>query len=180
MSLWYTGGVQIEAEAGNQSVVTVQGQGRLAFQSKEKGLLLRFPLGGVLIQEPNSLIYLDQVGQQARLMVLKGKASLVMGENQYPLIPSMQVMVQPDDKSRRGRFLYDGIYRRPVLLEKQDQGSQVIIRQFYLEQLVHIDPLMKAIYADSAKGKKLVERLNKSAANLRMINGVEGYEAKQM
>jgi hypothetical protein len=192
MSLWYTSGVRIEAEqAGGaqkglaspknkEPVVKVHGQGRLAFQARQKGILLEFPLGGVLIQEPNTLIYLDQVGTQARLMVLRGKASLLMAQNQYPLIPSLQAMVLPEEKSKRGRFLYDGIYRRPVLLERQDGTNQVIIRQFYLEQLVHIDPLMKAIYADSADGKKLVERLNKSAANLRLINGVQGYEPKQM
>ncbi|MBY0405611.1 MAG: hypothetical protein K2X66_17040 [Cyanobacteria bacterium] len=188
MSLWYTNGIQIEAEPNgstqkgskSQQIVKVHGQGRLALQSKQKGILISIPVGGILIQEPNTLIYLDQVGTQARLMVLKGKASLLMSENQYPLIPSLQAMVQPEEKAKRGRFLYDGIYRRPILMDRQDGKNQVIIRQFYLEQLVHIDPLMKAIYADSTKGKKLVERLNKSAANLRMINGVQGYEPKQM
>jgi hypothetical protein len=188
MSLWYTNGIQIEADPNgvtqkgskSQHVLKVLGQGRLALQSKQKGILLSMPVGGVLIQEPNTLIYLDQVGTQARLMVLRGKASLLMNENQYPLIPSLQAMVQPEEKTKRGRFLYDGIYRRPVLMDRQDGTNQVIIRQFYLEQLVHIDPLMKAIYSDSTEGKKLVKRLNKSAANLRLINGVQGYEPKQM
>ena len=197
MSLWYTSGIQIElGQEVAQTVVTqgsstsqkrqknhvikIDGQGRLAFQGKQKGILIQFPLGGVVIQEPNTLIYLDRVGTQARLMVLKGKASLMMPNSQYPLIPSLQAMIMPEAKTRRNSFLYDGIYRRPVLLERQDENHQVIIRQFYLEQLVHIDPLMKAIYLDSTEGKKLVERLNKSAANLRMINGVQGYEPKQM
>lgn len=178
---WYTQGVQ--GRVLDEQNLEVSGQGRIAILADKKGFDIHFSAAEIRVEEPGTLLYLDQYGQQYRIMVLRGKVSLLMNQHRYSLPASLQAMITPDSENIQfsgKKFIFDGVYRRPVLFNETVERRQIIVRQFYLEQLVHIDPLIKAIYHDSVLGKKLVNRLNRSAANLRMLNGVDGYVAKQM
>lgn len=173
---WHTRSVQLQEGKDNQWLVT--GQGRTAFQNLETAVHVRLQEAAITVQDPKSVFFIDQYGQQFRIMVLRGRLSVVCDGRKYVLVPSLQLMGTP--VSGTGKFIYDGIYRRPVLFQDKTPQHQLAIRQFYLEQLVHIDPLIKTIYHHNREGRRMVEQLNKSAANLRSINGVDGYVAQQM
>lgn len=179
---WHTPGVQTmrhETDATGHPFLASTGQGRLLFHANKKDAYIVLPELTVHSLNSNTWVMVDRYAGQARVMVLRGKASVVADGAQYMLIPSLQLMMIPN-QGAPGNFIYDGVYRRPVIFNETSASHTLIVRQFYLEQLVHIDPLLRYMYQESADGKRWLQQLNKTSATLRTINGVDGYAPQQM
>jgi hypothetical protein len=173
LEAWHPAGIVLEGKNNYQ----VKGNGRIFFHSLKSGA--RVQVGRLLIKpKAGTLGFIDQVGPQARVMILRGKASAIDGLRVIPLASSMQLTVSPE--GYKGYFINDGVYRRPPVKEFNEQGLRVWVRQFYVEHAVYSDPILRALYQENTYARKLIDRINKTAAALRDLNGTKDYEAGQV
>ena len=111
-------------------------------------------------------------------MVLRGDADVNDGQRIVAVHLSQQVVVCPNNHA--GYFIDDGAYRREPIKRFEDDNSKTVVRQFYLEQIVYTDPLLRTLYQQDKHAKTLIKKLNKTGAILRDLNGTWGYEANQV
>lgn len=172
---WNLSGVAIEAAAEGVSKVT--GNGRILVAARGRKFTL--VAGGLkTVFNPGSMAFVDQVQNEVRLMILSGKATVTDGQRRFDLTPSMQAVLSPEPNS--GYFINDGIYRRAVIQRFDNPGWSTLVRQFYLEQVVYADPMLRTLYQNDAHARRLIEALNKKAAIIRDLNGTAGYEQGQV
>lgn len=172
---WATPGMEMTT-TGSSCKLT--GPGRVLIQSQKPALTYQTEAATVMMKDPKSVVMVDQFEGQVRVMALKGKVAVQHQGQSYELTPSMQMMLIPTPASKN--FLFDGVYRRPPMMETTIKDTKLVIRQFYMEQLVHGDPVLRRVSAMNPSGMELVQTLNKTSAILRVINGVDGYTANQL
>jgi hypothetical protein len=174
---WGYSGLMLEAPTAVGAPWTLKGNGRLLFlATADKAtvqvgrLLLTFPRQGEA--------FLDQVGDQVRVMVLRGKVTVQDGVRTYALYPSLQVVDSPLNQA--GYFIDDGVYRRASIRSVEEQGRKAVVRQFYLEQAVFIDPILRTLYLQGAAHQKHIKHLNKTGAIIRQMNGTAEFSPGQV
>lgn len=173
LEAWHPAGIFLEGQNDYQ----VKGNGRIFFHSLKSNVSIQV---GHLIVKPkaDTLGFIDQVGPQARVMILRGKASAIDGLRIIPLTSSMQLTLSPE--GYRGYFINDGVFRRPPVKEFNEKGLHVWVRQFFIEHAVYSDPILRTLYQKDTYARKLIDRINKTAAALRDLDGTKDYEAGQV
>lgn len=171
---WNHEGISLEQKAGEYTVV---GNGRLILKAGRAPVRVVTPMV-VLELAPGGAVFVDQVNQQSRVMVLQEQATITDSHRKMRLSASLQVVVCPKDNP--GSFIDDGVYRRPIMKQFEDAHTLTIIRQFYLEQTAYADPILRTLYQQKGPGKALVKSINKTGAILRELDGTHGYEAGQV
>jgi hypothetical protein len=172
---WNLPGIELNTDSLGKA--ELQGAGRLLLHTQKAGMKVQ--AGNLFINvEPRSVVFLDQVELQVRVMVLTGKAEVVDGVRQFKLTTSLQAVLCPEPNA--GFFIDDGVYRRPFIQSFEDPGRKTLIRQFYLEQVVYSDPILRHLFEQGGATKRLVEKLNKTGAIFRDVNGTYNYEANQV
>lgn len=156
--------------------LSFEGEGRFLLRA-EAPKKLSAP-GLTMTLDAGDVVFLDQVGQQVRVMALSGTPTVTSGQKQIRLHTSLQVVHIPSVPPEA--FIDDGIYRRAPMEQFQAEDGQTIIRQFYLEQVVYTDPLLRTLYTSDPDSSRWIRRLNKRGAVLRDLNGTWGYEEGQV
>lgn len=172
---WTFPGVELKTteKSGAQSpAFKVNGEGRLLLSASRSPVTVQAGRLNVQLQK-DAKIFVDHVGDQTRIMVLSGNITVHDGHRTFPLFASLQVVDSPEKVS--GYFIDDGIYRRPPLKVFEEHGRKEVLRQFYLEQTVYNDPLLRTLYSQGGVSRRMVNRLNKTGAILRQTNGTTGY-----
>lgn len=171
---WHLDGITLQTK---EVQTVLSGNGRVLVTTRRGPFSFR--AGAMMVSlVPGAVAFVDQVDNQVRLMLLSGKAMVSDGIRQFGLTPSQQVVISPEPNA--GYFIDDGIYRRAVRKQFEDTGRKTLIRQFYLEQVVYTDPILRTLYRQEPKAKRLIERVNKTAAILRDLNGTWNYEQGQV
>ncbi len=158
-------------------VPTLVGNGRLILHTRKEALTLRAADTRLRVR-PRTTVFVDHVDGQVRIMVLRGKATVEDGERRIPLTTSLQAVVTP--AGYEGLFINDGVYRRPVRRRFEGDGTHTLVRQFYLEQVIYADPMLRTLYAQGGDVRELIRRLNKTGAIIRQLDGLKGYEEGQV
>jgi hypothetical protein len=169
---WHGAGLEI-AESGD-----LYGNGRVLVYA-DKGKAARFKTESVNVKlSPKSLVFLDAVGQQVRVMVLRGRVEMTTPLRKVNLSVSQQGVYVPPQPPKL--FINDGIYRRTPALELTESGAKLVVRDFYLEQMVYSDPILRTLYDVGGSERKMIEKINKAGAIVRDLNGLTGYDAQQL
>lgn len=177
MTWWHLPGVNIGAGKKSGKPI-LSGEGRVLLQAKKA--IEEIKLGPFSVKaKAGSVLVLDRIGNQVRLMVLRGHATVTDAQRKIELPTSYQIVSAP--ANHKQQFIDDGVVRRPIELTYDSQNnSKVFVRQFFLEQLVYVDPMMRTLHHRGGKEKAFVEKLNKTGAILRDHNGTGNYYADQM
>lgn len=169
---WHGAGLEITAEGD------LVGHGRVLVYA-DQGKTARFKTESVKVAlSPKSLVFLDAVGQQVRVMVLRGHAEMSTPLRKVTLSVSQQGVYVPPHPPKL--FINDGIYRRSPSLELSEAGAKLLVRDFYLEQMVYSDPILRTLYDIGGSERKMIEKINKAGAIVRDLNGLTGYDAQQL
>jgi len=175
MEWWNLPNITLSATKGDQA--EVQGDGRILLNVHHRSPHIQ--VGQLKLNiAAESVLIIDQVDQEVRVMVLFGSAEALDGHRKLELPLSYQCVLSPLTPS--DDFIDDGISRRPVSSKYEDKDHKTFIRQFYLEQVIYTHPILRTLNEKGGDTKKMVEKLNKTGAIIRDINGSDSYDANQV